>query len=60
MSKRDSLIFTNKEIQVMSEREHGIRTDSTGIFSARIKPKIKELINLSKKIEWYKKLIGEE
>ena len=41
-----SKIFTNAEMQNMDERIAGSKKDSTGIFSARIKPKIIELLKV--------------
>ena len=41
-----SKIFTNTELKSMEEREKGNKSDETGIFSARIKPKIKEMIEV--------------
>ena len=45
-----SKIFTKAEIEELNQREKGNKKDSTGIFSARIKPKIRELLD-----EWFPK-----
>ena len=55
-----SKIFTELELSRLNQFMKGIRKDKDGLFSARIKPKINELIN-----EWFpkerklKKLIGQ-
>ncbi len=46
---RKSRIFTNKELEVIDERNKGNKSDPTGLFSARIKPKIIELL------DWFSK-----
>lgn len=40
-----SLIFTDAEMEAIERRKQGDKTDRTGIFFGRIKPKIKELLN---------------
>ena len=41
-----SKIFTIAELKELERRKQGNRKDSTGIFSARIKPKIQELLSV--------------
>jgi len=41
-----SRIFTNAELKELERRKQGNKKDSTGIFSARIKPKIQELLSV--------------
>ena len=38
-------LFTNKQIELINKRANGDRSDPNGMF-ARIKPKIKEIINI--------------
>jgi hypothetical protein len=52
---RESKIFTNVELKYLEKRKAGSKEDKTGLFSARIKPKIKELLTLD--LESLKKLI---
>lgn len=47
---RTSRIFTNAEMQSIEEREKGNKSDETGIFSSRTKPKISEMLN-----DWFPK-----
>ena len=44
-----SKIFTKAELKEIERRKKGNKEDKTGIFSARVKPKIIELF------EWFKK-----
>ena len=44
-----SKIFTKAELKEIEKRKKGNKTDKTGIFSARVKPKIIELF------EWFNK-----
>lgn len=46
----ESKIFTHTEMVVIDNRMKGIKSDPTGIFSGRIKPKIKEILDV-----WFKK-----
>ncbi len=46
---KESKIFTKAELQEMERRKKGDKSDKTGIFTSRIKPKILELF------EWFKK-----
>ena len=41
---RVSIIFTNKELEIIKERLEGNLDDSTGVFSRRIRPKLKEIL----------------
>ncbi len=40
-----SLIFTDAEIEAIERRKQGDKTDKTGIFFGRVKPKIEEMLN---------------
>ena len=40
-----SKIFTDAEYKSLNERLNGSKKDKTGIFSSRVKPKIKEMID---------------
>jgi hypothetical protein len=42
----NSRIFTNAELKSIEERQKGNKRDNTGIFSARVKPKIIELFEV--------------
>jgi hypothetical protein len=56
-----SKIFTDAEIESLNKRLSGSKSDKTGIFSARVKPKIKEILEdwiPKKKI--LKKLVGDK
>ncbi len=52
-----SKIFTKAELKEIERREKGNKSDKTGIFSARVKPKIIELFEWFKKRHELKKLI---
>lgn len=52
-----STIFTKAELKEIEKRKKGDKTDKTGIFSARVKPKIKELLKWFDKRKELKKLI---
>ncbi|MBW2990717.1 hypothetical protein KY348_03365 [Candidatus Woesearchaeota archaeon] len=41
---RVSSIFTNKELEIIKKRLSGELNDPTGVFSRRIRPKIKEIL----------------
>jgi hypothetical protein len=41
-----SKIFSNAEEKSLHERLAGSRADPTGIFAARVKPKLKELLEV--------------
>ena len=41
---RVSIIFTNKELEIIKERLEGNLNDTTGVFSRRIRPKLKEIL----------------
>jgi len=42
--KRVSIIFTNKELEIIKKRLSGDLSDPTGVFSRRIRPKLKEIL----------------
>jgi len=42
---RKSIIFTDKELEMMEARRQGSRKDTTGHFASRIKPKIMEILS---------------
>ena len=44
MENKKSRIFTEAELKSLRERVEGSKKDPTGIFSARVKPKIEELL----------------
>ena len=52
-----SKIFTKAELQEIERRKKGDKTDKTGIFSSRVKPKIIELFEWFNKRKELKKLI---
>ena len=52
-----SKIFTEAELKEIERRKEGNKTDKTGIFSSRVKPKIIELLDWFKKRKELKKLI---
>ena len=41
-----SFIFTDAEIKSIEKRKQGDKTDKTGIFYGRTKPKIEEILNV--------------
>ncbi len=45
-----SKIFTEAELKALEERIKGKKKDTTGIYSNRVKPKIKELLDV-----WFKR-----
>ena len=45
-----SKIFTKAELKAIGERKKGNKADKTGIYSARVKPKILELLT-----KWFPK-----
>jgi len=58
--KRKSIIFTNKELDIMEKRRNevkGIRSDPHGTFASRIKPKIIEILSWFSKRKLLRKLI---
>ena len=44
-----SVIFTKKEIDALNQRLKGNKNDPTGIYSARVKPKVNEIL------QWFEK-----
>ncbi len=57
---RKSIIFTNKELDIMEDRKNevkGIKADPHGTFASRIKPKIMEILSWFSKRKMLKKLI---
>ena len=52
-----SKIFTKAELKEIEKRKKGDRSDKTGIFSNRVKPKIIELLEWFNKRKELKKLI---
>ncbi len=54
---KESTIFTKAELKEIERRKKGNKTDKTGIFSARVKPKIIELLEWFTKRKELKKLI---
>lgn len=46
MAKQMSKIFSNTELQEMERRKAGDKSDKFGIFSARLRPKIRELLEI--------------
>ena len=45
MAKRKSRIFGNKELQMLEKRISGDKKDPTGLWSSKVKPKVKELVD---------------
>lgn len=41
-----SKIFTKAELQSIKDREEGNKSDKTGMFSNRVRPKINELLSV--------------
>lgn len=41
---RVSAVFTDKELEIIKQRVAGNLSDPTGVFSRRIRPKIKEIL----------------
>ena len=41
---RSSFILTNKELEIIQNRLKGNMSDPTGVFSRRIRPKLKEIL----------------
>jgi hypothetical protein len=41
---RASILFTNIELEIIKIRLNGNLNDSTGVFSRRIRPKLKEIL----------------
>jgi len=54
---KKSRIFTNAELKAFNDRLKGSKKDSTGIFAARVKPKLLELIEWFNKIKQINKLL---
>ena len=52
-----SKIFTKAELKEIEKRKKGDKSDKTGIFSNRVKPKIIELLEWFNKRKELKKLI---
>ncbi len=52
-----SKLFTKAELKEIEKRKKGDKTDKTGIFSARVKPKIIEIFEWFDKRKELKKLI---
>lgn len=42
----ESTIFTDAEMEAIGRRKQGDKTDKTGIFFGRVKPKIEEIFNV--------------
>ncbi len=54
---QNSKLFTKAELEEIERRKIGNKADKTGIFSARVKPKIIELLEWFTKRKELKKLI---
>ncbi len=54
---QNSKLFTKAELKEIERRKKGDKTDKTGIFSSRVKPKIIELFEWFAKRKELKKLI---
>ncbi len=54
---KESKLFTKAELEEIEKRKKGNKADKTGIFSARVKPKIIELLEWFTKRKELKKLI---
>ena len=54
---QNSKLFTKAELQEIERRKKGDKSDKTGIFSSRVKPKILELFEWFSKRKELKKLI---
>lgn len=53
-----SKIFTPSELKALEERIKGNKYDPYGIYAARVKPKILELLEWCKKKKLLEKLVG--
>ena len=53
----DSNIFTDVELDALKRRLTGDKSDPTGVYSARVKPKVIELLQWMKKADELKKMI---
>ena len=53
----NSKLFTKAELEEIELRKKGDKSDKTGIFSSRVKPKILELFEWFSKRKELKKLI---
>ena len=45
MKMRKSKLFGNKELALLEERIKGDKKDPTGLWSNKVKPKVKELVD---------------
>ncbi len=54
---KESKLFTKAELKEIERRKKGNKSDKTGIFSSRVKPKIIELLEWFTKRKELKKLI---
>lgn len=52
-----SKIFTKCEEESLYKRLNGVKSDSTGIFSARVKPKILEILDWFRRKDDLEKII---
>jgi len=43
-----SKIFTTAELKALNDRLEGKKADPTGIYSSRVKPKLKEILEWNK------------
>ena len=58
MSKKEtSKIFTQTELKTLNDRIKGSKKDPTGIFAARVKPKVIEILSWFKKRKILEKLV---
>lgn len=55
--KSFSCIFTDAEVEALRKRLDGCKEDGTGIYSARVKPKLKELVRLVRGKYW-RRVVG--
>lgn len=54
---RKSYIFSNSELAILEIRKTGSKKDPCGIFSRKVKPKIKEILEFCKVKKALEKLI---
>ena len=54
---RKSKLFGEKELELLEARIKGNKKDPTGLWSRKVKPKVKEIVEWKPRINQLKKLI---
>lgn len=57
---KTSKIFTDAELTALNTRIQGVRSDPTGIFASRVKPKIVEILEWCKHTNTLKKTLEQQ